>query len=90
VVHGLSCSRACGIILDQGSNPSLSLQVDLSPLSHQGSPGTVLKLKTLSGGRIISQGAGAVLRPLLGQPVQVLRKVTARIRRDPLGVAVAG
>ena len=36
VVHGLSCSMACGIFLDQGSNPCLlHWQVDSVPLSHQ-------------------------------------------------------
>ena len=36
---GLSCSVACGIFLDQGSNPChLHWQVDSLPLSHQGSP----------------------------------------------------
>ena len=39
VVHGLSCSTACGIFLDQGSNPCLlHWQVDSVPLSHQRSP----------------------------------------------------
>ena len=39
VVQGLSCSAACGILLDQGSNPCLlHWQVDSLPLSHQGSP----------------------------------------------------
>ena len=39
VTHGLSCSKACGIFPDQGSNPYLlHQQVDSSPLSHQGSP----------------------------------------------------
>ena len=39
IVHGLSCSVACGIFLDQGSSPSLLHgQVDSLPLSHQGSP----------------------------------------------------
>ena len=38
-VHGLSCSEACGIFLDQGSNPCLlHWQVDSLPLSHQGNP----------------------------------------------------
>ena len=38
VVHGLSCSAACGIFLDQGSNLCLlHWQVDSLPLSHQGS-----------------------------------------------------
>ena len=36
---GLSCSAACGIFPDQGSNPCLlHCQVDSLSLSHQGSP----------------------------------------------------
>ena len=39
VVHGLSCSAACGIFLDQRSNLCLlHWQVDSLPLSHLGSP----------------------------------------------------
>ena len=39
VAHGLCCSAACGIFLDQGSNPcSLHWQADSQPLRHQGSP----------------------------------------------------
>ena len=39
VVHGPSCSTACGIFPDQGSNPCpLHWQADSQPLSHQGSP----------------------------------------------------
>ena len=39
IVHGLSCSKTCGLFLDQGSNPCLlHQQVDSLPLSHQGSP----------------------------------------------------
>ena len=38
MVHRLSCSMACGIFLDQGSNPCLlPWQVDSLLLSHQGS-----------------------------------------------------
>ena len=38
-VHGLSCSAACGIFPDQGSNPCpLHWQVDFQPLCHKGSP----------------------------------------------------
>ena len=38
VAHGLSCSTACGIFPDQGSNPCpLHWQADSSPLRHQGS-----------------------------------------------------
>ena len=39
VAHGLSCSVACGIFPDQGSNPCpLHSQADSQPLCHQGSP----------------------------------------------------
>ena len=39
VAHGLSCSTACGIFPDQGSNPRpLHWQADSQPLCHQGSP----------------------------------------------------
>ena len=41
VAHGPSCSAACGIFPDQGSNPCpLHWQADSQPLRHQGSPGT--------------------------------------------------
>ena len=39
VAHGPSCSGACGIFPDQGSNPCpLHWQADSQPLCHQGSP----------------------------------------------------
>ena len=39
VAHGPSCSMACGIFPDQGSNPCpLHQQADSQPLRHQGSP----------------------------------------------------
>ena len=39
VAHGPSCSTACGIFTDQGSNPcALHWQADSQPLRHQGSP----------------------------------------------------
>ena len=39
VVHGPSCSTACGIFPDQGSNLCpLHWQADSQPLRHQGSP----------------------------------------------------
>ena len=41
VAHGPSCSVACGIFPDQGSNPCpLHWQADSQPLRHQGSPTT--------------------------------------------------
>ena len=37
--HGPSCSAACGIFPDQGTNPCpLHWQADSQPLHHQGSP----------------------------------------------------
>ena len=39
VAHGPSCSAACGILPDQGSNPCpLHWQAGSQPLRHQGSP----------------------------------------------------
>ena len=39
VAHGPSCSAACGIFPDQGSNPCpLHWQADSQPLRHPGSP----------------------------------------------------
>ena len=39
VAHGSSCSAACGIFPDQGSNLCpLNWQADSQPLRHQGSP----------------------------------------------------
>ena len=39
MAHGPSCSTACGILPDQGSNPCpLHWQADSPPLRHQGSP----------------------------------------------------
>ena len=50
VAHGLSCSAACGIFPDQGSNPCpLHWQADSQPLRHQGSPKRLLfKLNPVS------------------------------------------
>ena len=45
VAHGPSCSVACGIFPDQGSNPyPLHWQTDSQPLHHQGSPRVVFKI----------------------------------------------
>ena len=42
VADGLSCSRACGIFPDQGSNLHLlHWQMDSLPLSHQENPGGI-------------------------------------------------
>ena len=45
VAHGPSCSVACRIFPDQGSNPCpLHRQADSQPLRHQGSPLPIFKL----------------------------------------------
>ena len=42
VAHGPSCSAACGIFPDQGSNPCpLHWQADSQPLCHKGSPNSM-------------------------------------------------
>ena len=44
--HGPSCSAACGIFPDQGSNPCpLHWQADSQPLRHQGSPSYLLRYR---------------------------------------------
>ena len=48
VAHGPSCSAACGIFPNQGSNPCpLHWQADSQPLRHQGSPVEFSKLPFL-------------------------------------------
>ena len=48
VAHGPSCSAACGIFPDQGSNPCpLPWQVDSQPLRHQGSPAMCFLIKEM-------------------------------------------
>ena len=48
VAHGLSCSAACGIFPDQGSNLCpLHWQADSQPLRHQGSPHCAFDLRFL-------------------------------------------
>ena len=49
VAHGPSCSVACGILPDQGSNPCpLHRQADSQPLRHQGSPISWILINLLS------------------------------------------
>ena len=70
VAHGPSCSVACGIFPDQGSNPCpLHWQTDSQPLRHQGNPATdnvnpILQmrrsgsLERLNDSSIVSQSVG--------------------------------
>ena len=49
VAHGPSCSAACGILPDQGSNPCpLHWQADSQPLRHQGNPKVTLFFKKVT------------------------------------------
>ena len=55
VAHGPSCSAACGIFPDQGSNPCpLHWQADSQPLRHQGSPNKFLYSWTLQNISVVS------------------------------------
>ena len=48
VAHGPSCSAACGILPEQGSNPCpLHWQADSQPLRHEGSPPSFLRLNNI-------------------------------------------
>ena len=59
VAHGPSCSAACGILPDQGSNPCpLHWQADSQPLCHQGSPVTSLFKKISLGNSLVVQWLG--------------------------------
>ena len=61
MAHRVSCSAACGIFPDQGSNPRpLHWEVDSQPLRHQGSP-TFILLKLSQHCKINSE----VIPPLL-------------------------
>ena len=51
VAHGPSCSAACGIFPDQGSNTCpLHWQADSQPLRHQGSPTSIFFLNPRDAG----------------------------------------
>ena len=66
VAHGLSCSAACGIFPDQGSNPCPPpWQADSQPLRHQGSP-CVLFLNEIFVSRLLQCGVARVWHRLLG------------------------
>ena len=55
VAHRPSCSAACGIFPDQGSNPCpLHWQADFQPLRHQGSPEIFLSKEDFVTLKIIS------------------------------------
>ena len=56
VAHGPSCSAACGIFPDQGSNPCpLHWQADSQPLRQQGSPSFLFLKQSYSGTSLVVQ-----------------------------------
>ena len=74
VAHGPSCSAACGIFPDQGSNPCpLHWQADSQPLRHQGSP--VLIFESVIKSKLVllaPQQASKSRDKLLGQGIATL------------------
>ena len=66
VAHGPSCSTACGIFPDQGSNPCpLHWQADSQPLRHQGSPSSsFLMLSLVEETRLSNLGSPSHLNQL--------------------------
>ena len=59
VAHGPSCSAACGIFPDQGSNPCpLHWQADSQPLSHQGSPHDLLLKRKIT---VLTHTKGSII-----------------------------
>ena len=72
VAHGPSCSAACGILPDQGSNPCLLYwQADSQPLRHQGSPKVFKHNQICSLGRSFWQPHGVWIE----RPKTTVRKM---------------
>ena len=81
VAHGLSCSAACGIFPDQGSNPCpLHRQADSQPLRHQGSPVPVFSF--LMWGVLPHLGTEAVCAPA-SAPTASFPATSARLEATP-------
>ena len=75
VAHGPSCSVACGIFPDQGSNPRpLHWQADSQPLRHQGSPRNKL-LMCLATKIFFWWGFIAIIQPSLCQLIHRARSL---------------
>ena len=82
VAHGPSCSAACGIFPDQGSNPCpLHWQADSQPLRHQGSP-AFLELRFLCYSRINSISGNSSL-PQFTSLFRLAILIICRIWRSP-------
>ena len=67
VAHGPSCSAACGILPDQGSNPRpLHWQADSQPPRHQGSP----VMETFLSGTFWACHGSLILQRLMGDYIR--------------------
>ena len=66
VAHGPSCSAACGIFPDQGSNPCLlDWQADSQPLCRQGNPGLpFIRTLVVTQGHLDNPGSSPHLKTL--------------------------
>ena len=72
MAHRLSCSAACEIFPDQGSNPCpLHWQADSEPLCHQGSPQSNL-IDT-----IVPEGRQKSLPPFRDEEIEIHRSHVA-------------
>ena len=78
VAHGPSCSAACGIFPDQGSNLCcLHWQADSQPLRQQGSPLYLLMIKAL-------QCCSQFKTYFVFLQKDALARLCVRIRKDPV------
>ena len=80
VAHGPSCSAACGIFPDQGSNPCpLHWQADSQPLRHQGSPSHhILPSFSLTAARLLYKGENMTVPGLMSSTSYCLSKSLER------------
>ena len=88
MAHGLSCSAACEIFLEEGSNPCpLHWQLDSYPLDHQGNPMQVFLKQMLI---IISEDTQHAPGTVLSMGVITLRKQSLYTRGVCLHSSVCG
>ena len=90
VAHGPSCSAACGIFPDQGSNPCpLHWQADSQPLRHQGSPNIILNGEKLKPFPLRSgKRQGCSLSPLLFNIVLEVLDRAIREEKELKGIQI--
>ena len=90
VAHRPSCSTACGIFPDQGSNPCpLHWQADSQPLRHQGSPISAVSLAEMLQARrewhnIFEMLKGKHLQPRTFYPAMLSFRLKGRQRTSQI------